>query len=183
MKALVTGILALIICLPALAQNSIPSASDPKPSDASVRRLLELMGARKIVDDVPRQVDSVMVGMLQNMLQGREIPHEQQQLIDAMRANMTKLMRDEFNWDTMQPIYLQVYRDTFSQAEVNSMIAFYGSPTGQAVAKKLPLALQNTMTIMQQRTAALMPKIQQMVRDTAEQIRAENAVLKNKTTS
>jgi len=181
-RLLAAGLTALILCLPALAQNTPPpGAPEAKPSDASVRQLLEVMGARKIVDEVPRQVDTAMVGMLQSLLQGRDIPREQQQVIEAMRANLAKLMREEFNWDTMLPVYLQVYRDSFTQAEVDSMIAFYSSPEGQSVAKKLPQALQNTMAIMQQRTATLMPKIQQMVRDTAEQIRAQNAATKEKT--
>jgi hypothetical protein len=73
------------------------------------------------------------------------------------------------------PIYLKIYADSFSQAEVAGMLSFYRSPVGHAVVQKLPLVMQNTMTSMQQRMAALVPKIQQLAQEPAAEIKAQNA--------
>jgi len=144
-------------------------------SDASIRQLLEVMHARKLVDALPQQMDTMMSGMLHKMLQGQSISPSQQHAIDEMISKMTALMREEFNWDQMEPLYLKVYRESFSEAEVRSIIGFYSTPAGQAVVTKLPLVTQNVMNAMQERMAAMMPKIQQMAADMAQQIKQENA--------
>lgn len=92
-----------------------------------------------------------------------------------MRTKVHAFLKNEFGWDVMEPIYLKLYADSFSQAEVAGMLSFYRSPVGHAVVQKLPLVMQNTMTSMQQRMAALVPKIQQLAQETAAEIKAQNA--------
>jgi len=180
-KSLVAVAAAVLVTVPPLvtvpvhAQGTPQAASTPaRPSDASLRRLLEVMEARKLVDGIPAQLDAAMSAAMQKQLQGQILNAEQTQILDAMRGKLQGLLQQELSWTVMEPIYLKVYGDTFSQTEINSMIGFYSSPAGHAVVQKLPLVLQNTMAVMQQRTMALMPTIQQMARETAEQIKAQH---------
>ena len=93
-----------------------------------------------------------------------------------MRANMAALISEDFSWNVMEPLYVKVYQETFSQSEIDGMVSFYSSPTGQAVVDKLPLAMQNAMSAMQERVMkTLVPKLQQMAQDTAARIKAQNA--------
>jgi len=55
------------------------------------------------------------------------------------------------------------------------MLEFYATPAGQAVIVKLPLVVRNTLSEMQQRIQQMMPKLQQMARETAEQIKAQGS--------
>ena len=77
-------------------------------------------------------------------------------------------------WENMEPTYLKIYEDSFSQSEVDSMIAFYSSPGGQAVVAKLPLVAQNTMQAMLQQMKSLMPQAQQIAKDTATAINTQH---------
>jgi len=72
----------------------------------------------------------------------------------------------------LEPVYIKLYEDSFSQAEIDGLAAFYRSPTGKAVVLKVALVMQNLMTLVQQRMARLIPKIQQMAQETASQIKA-----------
>jgi uncharacterized protein len=49
----------------------------------------------------------------------------------------------------------------------------YNSPSGQAVVAKLPLVMEDTSTLMQQRMLSIMPKIQEVAKDTAAQIKGQ----------
>ena len=149
---------------------SVPA--DARPTDASIRQLLEVMQAKTLVDAIPKQMDAYFTATLNRFAEGKQMSAEQQQAIDRKREDLNALMKENFNWESMQSIYLEVYGKTFSQAEIDSMIAFYSSPAGRAVVVKLPLAMQNTLTIMQQRMQTLMPKIQEMAKDTAAQIKS-----------
>jgi uncharacterized protein len=66
-----------------------------------------------------------------------------------------------------------VYADTFTQKEIDGMTAFYASPVGHAVIQKMPLVLTNSMAEMQKRMGTLFPKVQQIAKETAEEIKAQ----------
>jgi len=168
-------VMALLITLsPAFAQNSSPQ-SDLRPTDESVRQLLQIMDAKKLVEAIPQQVENMMTATLQQRLQGQSLSPQQQQAVDAMRTRVAALMREELDWSVMEPIYTKIYADTFSQSEIDGLVGFYRSPTGHAIIQKLPLVMQNAMTLVQQRMASLMPRIQQMAQETAAQIKAQSA--------
>jgi uncharacterized protein len=156
-----------------LPPSTAPEAATP-PSEVSVRQLLEVMQARKMVDRMSEKIDSMFSATIQNMLKGKTLTPEQQQSIDAARARMDAMMKEVFNWEAMEPMYLQVYTQTFSQSEIDSMTTFYSSPAGQAVVSKLPLAMENSMALMQQRMLTLLPKMQQVAKDAAEQVKAKD---------
>jgi hypothetical protein len=146
-----------------------------RPTDESVRQLLQIMDAKKLVEAVPGHVENMMTATLQQRLQGQSLSPQQQQAIEAMRTKVAALMREDLDWSVMEPIYVKIYADTFSQSEIDALVAFYRSPTGHAIIQKLPLAMQNAMSLVQQRLASLMPKIQQMAQETAAQIKAQSA--------
>jgi uncharacterized protein len=167
---------------PAVANPGATSAtpSDPAPTEDSIRQLLLILEARKLVDAMPGQMKAVTSGMVQQMLQGQTLSSEQQQRLDTMLANIEKLMREQLSWDSLEATYIEVYQKTFTQSEVDGMIAFYSSPTGQAVVRKMPLAMQNSMTAVQQRImTGLLPKIQQMAQDAAKEIQAQSGTKKS----
>ncbi len=153
-------------------QVDTATASDVKPTEDSIRQLLVVMQAKAIVDAIPKQMDGYFTSILNQSMDGKPVSAEQQQSIDKMRQKLSDMMKENFNWEAMEAIYLEVYGKTFSQSEIDSMISFYSSPAGRAVVVKLPLAMQNTMAVMQQRMQAIMPKIQQMAKDTAAEIKA-----------
>ena len=180
MKAIGTlacTLVLFIFSVPAFSQDPTPAvAAESVPTDESLHHLLEVIQARKLVENMFSQLDSMMGNMIQKMLQGQPISPKQQQAIDRLRANMAAAIKEDFSWNVIEPLYIKVYKETFSQSEIDGMVAFYSTPTGHAVIEKLPLAMQNAMSAMQgQVTKTLLPKLQQMAQDTAAQIKAQNA--------
>ncbi len=62
----------------------------------------------------------------------------------------------------MRDIYLQTYRETFTQDEVNSIIMFYSTPAGKAMVEKVPIAMQKAATLTQARLGPFIQKLQTM---------------------
>lgn len=81
-------------------------------------------------------------------------------------ASVRELMR----WEVLEPILIDIYRQSFTQSEIDGMLAFYRSEVGQAVIAKMPVVMQNSIQAMQARVAALMPKLQQLQRETVAQL-------------
>jgi hypothetical protein len=153
-------------------QSDAAAASEIRPTAESIHRLLDLTDAKATTGAISQQLDTYYTSFLNKLLEGNSVSAEQQQTIDRMRQQLTELVQQNFTWEVLEPSYMDIYAKSFSQSEIDSMIAFYGSPAGHAVILKLPLVMQNTMGAMTQRMQALIPKIQQMAKDTAAQIKA-----------
>jgi uncharacterized protein len=165
----------LLTTTAAFAQDPSPtSPSETRPSEDSVRRLLEVTQVKKTLQTISEQMDTSFAAMVKKQLgDEQELTPEQQQAIEARRKAAADMIRSLLSWDSMEPLYLKVYEETFSQSEIDGMLEFYATAAGQAVIAKLPLAAKNTMSEMQQRVQQMIPKLQQMARETAEQVKTQ----------
>lgn len=162
--------LALALCLSAAM---LPATAADKPaSEASVKRLIEASDSKKLVDNVMLQMDSMMKASMKQALADQALTAEQEKVMIETQDKLAGLVKDELKWEVLEPMFLDVYQKTFTQKEVDGMLAFYKSPAGQAVIKKMPQVMQTTMQIMQARMSKLVPKIQQITAEGAEKMKA-----------
>jgi hypothetical protein len=80
--------------------------------------------------------------------------------LDRMLDAMDGRLRAVLSWETMRPIYLRVYKSTFEAQDLDAMIAFYRTPSGQRLIDRMPLLLQNIMGEMNGMLAPLMKDFQ-----------------------
>ncbi|MDO4796211.1 MAG: DUF2059 domain-containing protein [Brachymonas sp.] len=110
------------------------------------------------------QTDAMMQGMekdvvmnMNSMMAGRrEVSSETRQRIQGMQRQMVQILREEMAWENIQPIYRQIYKESFTQEEIDGMLAFYRSPAGQAMLQKMPQVLERSMQISRER---LLPRV------------------------
>jgi hypothetical protein len=148
------------------------SAPAAPPSDKSIEKLLELSQAGKLMDSVFAQMDGMMKASLKQATKGKPLSAEEQAIMDKQQAKMVAVMKEEFSWEKLKTPFVKVYRDTFTQEEVDGLVAFYESPAGKALINKQPELLKNTMAVMQDHMGPMMEKIRKMSEDTAKEIKA-----------
>ncbi len=159
---------ALFACLLIAA----PAIADDAPaSDESIRELLAITDARKLVDTVKVQVEATMKATLQQATQGKASTPERQAVLDRKQAKMEAALDETLNWDNLEPLYVRTYRASFTQDELDGMMAFYKTPAGQALIKKLPLVMQNVMAEMQDLLKPMREKIQQIQRESQQELK------------
>jgi uncharacterized protein len=147
-------------------------AQDAKPAEESIRQLFEVMHSSRILDAYLTQVDSTVRASMQQALAGQQVNPKQRQILEDMGREIGSLVKAELNWSAIEPVMIEVYRNTFSQHEVDGMLTFYRSEVGQAVIAKLPTAMQQSMTSIQSHVKTLTPKVVQLEKDTAAQLKA-----------
>jgi hypothetical protein len=164
-KRLATTLVWILISAGAAAANNAPA------SDASIREMLELTNAQQVIAGMKGQMSTVMNAAMQNALKGQTITPEKQAIIDRMTAKMTAAVADMLNWDTLLPFYMRMYRDSFTQDEIDGVIKFYKSAAGRAYVKKLPVVMQNVMQGMQGFLQPLQEKIMGIQRETMQELK------------
>jgi len=161
----------LLIATAVLAAPVLP-AQDSRPTEASVRRVLAAARRDTILDSYGTQIEASLRSGMQRELAGQTLNAEQRAIMNQMQDKMVALMRGELDWKRMEPKIIELYRNTFTQGEVNGMLKWYTSPTGKAVVAKEPLVTQQMADYAQERVQDVVPKLMQLQKDTIAQLKA-----------
>ena len=146
--------------------------ADEAASEASIRTIMEVTHTKELLESAAAQLDGSVQSSMQQALAGQQISAEQQAILDEMRTKIVKLFGDALQWNQLEPVFIDIYRRTFTQSEIEGMLSFYKTDAGKALIAKMPLAMQNSMQAMQARMATIMPQVQQLQKETFEKLQA-----------
>jgi len=144
------------------------------PSDASIKQLLEVTQTHKMLDSTMAQMNAFMTQMMQQATQGQKITPQIQKDIDKRQSEMMANLKELLDWNKLEPMYVRIYQKSFTQQEVDGMIGFYKTSSGQALINKMPVVLQNTLNEMQQMMAPMMQRMRQDQQAVLAEIKAES---------
>ncbi len=168
----------LLLAAPAPGAD-LAAGSEP-PSDASIREMLELAQSRQLVDGMKTQLDGMVRASMQEAMQkalhGNTMTPEQEAVLEEMRSKMMAVVDDTLSWDALLPIYMRTYRASFTQDELDGMTAFYKTPAGQALIRKMPLVMQNILGEMQGIMRPMQQRIMDIQRETLQRLNAAGPV-------
>ncbi|HCC56139.1 MAG TPA: hypothetical protein DEQ47_02540 [Solibacterales bacterium] len=136
------------------------SSGQQLSKEARIERLLTLTNAAANVD---RMFDQLKAMAASQMPPGST--PEQQAQARQMQARVMDAIKARMNWEKMRPQYVKLYDETFSDQEIDGMLAFYESPAGRAVLQKMPLLMQKSMSLGMAQVADVMPEIQRIVKE------------------
>jgi hypothetical protein len=131
-------------------------------SESSIKQLLAVTQAQKFLEGLRAQTDSALDNSIQQRLNGRIPTVQQQMAIETMKKRIATLMQEEMTWEKFEPMYLRLYKDSFSEEEIAGMLSFYETTAGQAVIKKMPLLMQNYMLEVQKSISGIAPKMRKI---------------------
>ena len=144
------------------ALTHLPAYALPA-SQASAEALLVVTKAESMVDSMYGRLEQMMRQGMKDSLQGKPVSAEQQRVLDTVPQKFMAVMREEFNWSKMKPMYIQLYSETFEQDEIDGLLAFYKSPVGQAFVTKMPVVMNKSMVIAQSQMQSLIPKMKEAI--------------------
>lgn len=130
------------------------------PSDQAIRQLLTLTEMPVQVKSVTDQVSAMLLKGAVQSLRDQATTPAQRAVVERFQQQTTDILAQEFGWQKIEPLYIQLYRDTLTQEEVDGMIAFYRTPAGQAAIKKVPGAGAKAMEAVQGRMGPVTQKLQ-----------------------
>ncbi len=143
-------------------------------SDSSVNELIRAMQLETLLNQALKQMDEGMSkGMeqgLQKSIQGKELNSTQKTAVEKFRTKFEQTVKEELSFAKVKDIYVQSYKETFTQQEVDGITAFYRSPAGKAFTEKYPAAMQKANSLMQSRISPLTVKLQGMLEDFVRQL-------------
>jgi hypothetical protein len=154
MRRFVVALSAVCLVLPAWAAPA---------SDASIEKLLGLMKAPSTLDGIFGIIQGQIGQSLQETFAGKSLTPQQQKVIDQLPSTVMASVKQDLSWDKVKPIYIDAFRDTFDQAEIDGISAFFASPAGQAYANKQGMLTQRTNAALESKMQPLLARAQAAV--------------------
>lgn len=145
-----SGLLAILLVL------TTPTASPAAPDShrQAVARLFELTHLQRLIDESVDNVLNLQIAQNPSLEEHR----------DTLRAFLEKYI----GWQALKEDLTTMYLQTFTEAELDEMNAFYSSPTGQKVLQRLPELVQQRNRLAMQRLQEHIGELQQEISATPE---------------
>lgn len=134
------------------------------PSDAEIERLLTASRAESTLAAVLPQMEAMQQQQFEQLAANQALDAAQRAEIDRLRARTSEIVRKTLAWEQMRPLYMDVYRKTYTSADVVAIAEFHESPAGQAMLDKNPALMQNLMLAIQQKTTPMIEQLQDELR-------------------
>jgi hypothetical protein len=131
----------LIIAVMLIASPS-PARADEASKLAKATEMMQIaMG-----DQMTKSLEQTMKAMMATM--GKDMPAEQRAKATEMSEKSMSLAMAAFN--KARPALAKAYADTYTEEELDGILAFYRSPIGKSMMQKAPEASQRAMPVIMQ---------------------------------
>ena len=117
-----------------------PPATEPVTPEklALAREVFQITNLQQLMDGM----NTMVAGMTRSVTS--KLPDPQQQKIAGFRTAMNEEMKAHFVPELIDQMS-EAYAKTFTADELRGIVAFYKSPTGEALVQKTPTLMQNLM--------------------------------------
>lgn len=156
-------VLVTFFAVAAIAQEQVTEPIANHASEAEVRQLFSVMHLER----TQRQMMQSMVPAMQKLMSESfsnmcpNMTDKDREFLDSvMKDAMGAVSGDKYLNQVLEAA-VPVYRDNLSSDEVQAMIGFYGTPTGQRILEVIP-------TVTQQMMARMTPVLQEMMKTFAQ---------------
>ncbi len=131
-----------------------------EPTDADIEKLLQASRAESMLNAIIPQMETMQRQQFDQLMAGKELSAEQRAEADRILAKTNEIMRKALSWQEMRPLYVDVYKKTFTREDVRAITKFYESPAGRSLLDKTPALMQNLMGAIQLKMVPMMEELQ-----------------------
>ena len=146
-----------ILLLMLLALSSQASADESSRKAAAVK-LLEVSRAAEMIETM---YDS-MQPQFEAMAEQIGIDEEQRPIFDRHLARVFDVLREELNWQKMEPYMIDAYAEVYTEQELLGLVEFYESPLGQKFMEKMPEMMAVSMEMTQSMMGGFYARLEEL---------------------
>jgi uncharacterized protein len=163
MKYGITFALVFVLALGVQAASPAPAAS---PSEQTINEMITMMQLegllKRALEQMNEGMNKGMEASMSKATSGRELTPAQKAAVEDFRKKYNATMAEGLSLAQIKSMYAQAYRDSFTQDEINGVVAFYKSPAGKAVIEKNPVVMQKAAALTEARITVLTQKLDTM---------------------
>jgi len=167
MKRWIAVLVVMMAIVPCCAR------ADEVSKQVKVRELFATMHMERQLDQMMHSIEMQVQMMAQEIPgAGDQLTPEQKKLSQEFTDKAMKVVNDNAGWTALEPDYVKLYASTYSEEEIDGILAFYKSPVGQTMLAKTPELSTGGMKIMHDRMMVFQPKVRALQEEYIKQLAA-----------
>jgi hypothetical protein len=127
------------------------AAQQPRSKQAKIERILEITNPEAVVAEVVAQVDGMMKQIQPNPT-AQQTARRREALDKIAKVAKERMQK-------IRPELVKAYTETFTDDEIDGMLAFYETPAGKATVTKIPALNLRMSALIQAEINTLGPEI------------------------
>jgi hypothetical protein len=151
---------------------ALPLHADEASKRAKAGELLTVLHIDQSLNQMLNQQSVQIQKAIGSMTSQGKLTPAQQKDTDAFMQKVVGMIRDGSSWQKVKPQFVEIYMSTYSEPELDGLLAFYRSPLGQKMLQSQPEIASKSQMIMQQHMQEVQPKL----RDAFDQFKKEMQV-------
>jgi len=163
MKQFSLALILALFCVAGIVAQQNPA--DAPATKEDIQKYLDVMHSRQMMG----QMADTMLKSMRQLMHERYLK-DKDKLPPDFEDRVNKMMDQElksFPWDEMIDAMIPVYQKHLTKGDVDALLVFYSSPTGQKLLKDMPVmmgeAMQAMMPVMQKQMQGVTERMQQQV--------------------
>lgn len=163
---------AVVVVLMVLFVGSTSARADEASKRAKAEELFSLLHLDQTMDQITKNVMKQVQAMTDSMPGADHATPEQKKLVADFQQRVLDLVNKRLGWKALEPDFISLYAGTYTEEELDGLIAFYKSPVGQTMLEKTPELMAKSTELTQQRMREVQPEFKQMIEDFMKQMAA-----------
>ena len=144
----------------------LSARADEASKHAKLEQLFDAMHMDRTLKQTMDAIEKSVAPMTEKMF-GQDVPESMKKEVADLQKQMFDLIEEQMSWKAMEPVYIDIYARNFTEEQIDDLVAFYKTPTGQALIDKLPTITAEAVPATQDKIVSLQPQIQRLIQDFA----------------
>ena len=162
------------IVLAGILAGLAPVRADDASHKAAADELLQVMQSQRTIDRISDQMGQLADRINPPTRRIAANPADDAALHESLRQQARDVLKEQLNWETLEPLFAKLYTDAFTEPELRQLIEFYKSPIGQKLIDKQPALATQFAQITQVRARTAMPVVLKKLRESVQKYQAEH---------
>ncbi len=154
--------------------GALPAHADASTKRQKIEELFQLIQVQKTLQQAMSQQMAQVQTAVKTLVPGMKMTSDEQKDFDTFLQKIGAITQESMAWSKLEPQFVDLYASTYSEEEIDGMVAFYHTPTGEAMIAKQPEILSKSQVISQAQLAAVQPKIREAVMQFIQEMAAKH---------
>lgn len=170
----------LMLAVAVVLSVSIPVVhADATSQKAIIEEILIVTKADANVDQTIQALYTQLRTMMEKQFAEMGASDDLSPILKRYLDKVFNIMEQTMSWKVLKNDMIDLYEQTFTEDELNGMLAFYKSPVGQSVVDKMPKVMQQSIAIAQKYMPEMQRKIVKISEEFEEELKAVKAKKKD----
>jgi hypothetical protein len=151
-------LLVFVLCLPLTAH------ADEASRRAKAKQMLAALHVESQIQQASANMLQQISAVMEKDAGPNPTPESKAKLADAEKK-ISQLIDQQLGWKALEPTFIDLYAKTFTEQEMDQIIAFYKTPGGAALIQKMPAIEAQTDQDTRSKVDSIQPQINQLYND------------------